>query len=100
MDSTQNQIVLVFSLCSRRRMAYRTRGEYLHFAIFLALADARTCIRGLWYGLNEDERQLVATRAIEHIKKHGDPWNLDKELPPMTGMGHEPPPRLWDDDDQ
>jgi hypothetical protein len=24
------------------------------------------------------------TTMIEHIKKHGDPWNLDKELPPMT----------------
>jgi hypothetical protein len=51
-------------------MGFKTRGEYLHFAIFLALADARKYARGLWFGLKEDERNLIATRAVEHIKQH------------------------------
>jgi hypothetical protein len=79
-------------------MGFKTGDEYLHFAILLALGDARKCVRGLWYGLQEDERKLIATRVIEHLKKHSDPWKLDREMPPPIGIGHSAQPGDLDDE--
>jgi hypothetical protein len=61
----------------------KTRGDLLSFAISFALIGARTMVRGFWRGLTDEERYAVADRAVLEMKKHGDPWNLNEELPAL-----------------
>jgi hypothetical protein len=68
-------------------MDFKTRGDQLKFAIAFALLKARKRIRGLWFGLQEEERFAVAETVVEELRKRGDQWKLDEELPSMTGKG-------------
>ena len=61
--------------------------DQLRFAIAFALKHARKQIRGLWFGLQEEERFAVAETVVEELRKRGDHWKLDEELPSMTGKG-------------
>jgi len=63
----------------------KTRGDMLRFAIAFALMRARKLVRGLRQGLSEDERYLIADDVVHRLQQHGDPWDLSRELPPMTG---------------
>jgi hypothetical protein len=63
-----------------RRMK-RTRSEDLRFSIAFALGDAVKVVRGLRKGLTEAERYAVADQVVYRLKKYGDAWELDKELP-------------------
>ena len=56
----------------------RTRGDALRFAIAYALIRARKVVRGLRQGLSEDERYAVADRAVDELKRYGDPWRLNE----------------------
>ena len=51
----------------------------LAHAISLALNNAVKVVRGLRKGLTSEERYEVANRAVEEMKKHGDPWRLNEE---------------------
>ncbi len=66
----------------------RTRGEMLAHAISFALGNAVKVVRGLRYGLRNDERYQVAERTVEEMKKYGDPWKLNEDVtwegPPPT----------------
>ena len=64
----------------------------LRFAIAYALRGARKLVRGLRRGLDEEERFRIADDVVDRLKRHGDPWQLAEELPPMTGKGHATPP--------
>jgi hypothetical protein len=68
-----------------------TRGQALYYAIGFALMRAQKVVRGLRQGLTEEERYRVADAVVYQLKKYGDPWRLDEELPDMTGMGHSTP---------
>jgi hypothetical protein len=70
----------------------KTRGDMLRFALAFALMRARKLVRGLRQGLNEDERYLIADDVVHRLQQHGDPWDLSRELPPMTGKGYSTPP--------
>jgi hypothetical protein len=59
----------------------RTRSEDLRFSIAFALGDAVKVVRGLRKGLTEAERYAVADQVVYRLKKYGDAWELDKELP-------------------
>jgi hypothetical protein len=37
-------------------------------------------VRGLRKGLTSEERCEVANRAVEEMKKYGDPWKLKEEV--------------------
>jgi hypothetical protein len=70
----------------------RTRGEVLSSAISFALIGAVKVVRGLRKGFSNDERYAVADAAVSHLKKYGDSWKLDEELPPPAGdTGHGMP---------
>jgi hypothetical protein len=56
----------------------RTRGDMLRFAIAYALIRARKVVRGLRQGLSEEERYAVADRAVDELKRYGDPWRLNE----------------------
>jgi hypothetical protein len=58
----------------------RTRGEMLSDAISFALNKAVKVVRGLRKGLTNEERYEVANRAVDEMKKHGDPWRLSEEI--------------------
>jgi hypothetical protein len=58
-----------------------TRGELLAHCISYALIRARKIVRGLSHGLTEDERWAVAERTVDELRRHGDQWKLDEELP-------------------
>jgi hypothetical protein len=64
----------------------------LRFAIALALRRARKLVRGLRYGLSEEERYLIADDVVRSLQEHGDPWDLSRKLPPTTGKGYSMPP--------
>jgi hypothetical protein len=51
----------------------------------LSLATTSTIA---WSGLQEEERKIIAARAVEYIKRNGDPWKLDQDMPPTIGAGH------------
>ena len=70
----------------------KTRGDMLRFAIAFALMRARKLVRGLRQGLSEEERYLVADDVVQRLQQYGDPWDLSRELPAMTGKGHSTPP--------
>jgi hypothetical protein len=70
----------------------KTRGDMLRFAIAFALMWARKLVRGLRQGLSEHERFLIADDVVHRLQQHGDPWDLSRELPPMTGKGYSTPP--------
>ena len=64
----------------------------LRFAIAFALMRARKLVRGLRQGLSEGERYLIADDVVHRLQQHGDPRDLSRELPPMTGKGYSTPP--------
>jgi hypothetical protein len=64
----------------------------LRFAIAFALMRARKLVRGLRQGLSEEERYVIADDVVRRLQAHVDPWDLSRELPPMTGKGHSTPP--------
>ena len=67
-----------------------TRGELLVHSISYALIRARKVIRGLSLGLTHDERNAVATAAVDELRRHGDQWKLDEEAVPK-GEVHSTP---------
>jgi hypothetical protein len=69
----------------------KTRGDMLRFAIAFALRRARKLVRGLRQGLTEQERYAVADDVVLELKRYGDVWRLDEELPSDSG-GHGTPP--------
>ena len=69
------------------RMGFKTRGEFLAFAISFALIRACKVVRGLRRGLTDDERLAVADQAVEEMKRYGDPWRLNEDEPPWDGPG-------------
>jgi len=52
-----------------------TRGELLSEAISFALIKCK--IHGRKGVLTESDRQEIAKTVIEHLRKHGDRWQLD-----------------------
>jgi len=36
--------------------------------------------------------RLIADDVVHRLQQHGDPWDLSRELPPMTGKGYSTPP--------
>jgi hypothetical protein len=58
-----------------------TRGDLLAHSISYALIRARKVVRGLSLSLTQEERQAVAQRAVDELRRHGDQWKLDEELP-------------------
>ena len=69
----------------------KTRGDMLRFALAFALRRARKLVRGLRYGLTEEERYAIADDVVLQLKRYGDVWRLDEELPSGFG-GHGTPP--------
>jgi len=67
-----------------------TRGELLVHSISYALIRARKVIRGLSLGLTHEERQAVASAAVDELRRHGDRWGLDEELPEATEVHSTP----------
>jgi hypothetical protein len=67
----------------------KTRGDLLASAISFALIRARTVVRGLWKGLTDEDRYAVADDAVKEMKRYGDPWRLNEDLPPP--MASHPP---------
>jgi hypothetical protein len=65
----------------------KTRGDLLAFAISSALIGASKVVRGLSLGLGDKERHAVAGRADEEMKKYGDPWKLNEDLPMSVAAG-------------
>jgi hypothetical protein len=55
-------------------MAAMTRGDLLTHCISFA-------VRGLSLSLTQDERQAVAAAAVDELRRHGDQWKLEEELP-------------------
>lgn len=45
---------------------------------------------GLSQSLTQEERSAVAQRAVDELRRHGDPWKLDEELP-KAGEVHSTP---------
>jgi hypothetical protein len=68
-----------------------TRGDLLTHSISYALIRARKVVKGLSLGLTQDERQAVAQRAVEELRRHGDQWKLEGELPNGVGEVHSTP---------
>jgi hypothetical protein len=75
----------MFTICSREAM--KTRGDMLRSAIAFALRRARKLVRGLRQGLTEQERYAVADDVVLELKRYGDVWRLEEELPSGSG-GH------------
>jgi hypothetical protein len=73
---------------SYRRM---TRGELLTHSISYALIRAKKVVKGLSQSLTQDERQAVAQRAVDELRRNGDQWRLDEELPNEVGEVHSTP---------
>jgi hypothetical protein len=67
-----------------------TRGDFLKHSISYALIRARKVVRGLSLGLTHDERQAVAQAAVDELRRHGDQWKLDEELPEATEVHSTP----------
>jgi hypothetical protein len=67
-----------------------TRGELLAHSISYALIRARKVVRGLSQGLTQEERRAVAATAVDELKRHGDPWGLEKELPKQSEVHSTP----------
>jgi hypothetical protein len=66
-----------------------TRGDHLRHCISYALIRARKIVKGLSQSLTQDERSAVAQRAVDELRRHGDQWKLDEELP--KGEVHSTP---------
>jgi hypothetical protein len=47
-------------------------------------------VKELSLTLTKDERPAVAQRAVEELRRHGDQWGLDEELP-QEGNVHSTP---------
>jgi hypothetical protein len=58
-----------------------TRGDLLAHCISYALIRARRVVRGLSLTLSKEEREAVADAAVDELRRHGDKWQLDEELP-------------------
>jgi hypothetical protein len=72
-----------------------TRGELLAHSISYALIRARKVVRGLYYGLTENERKAVAQAAVDELKRHGDQWRLSDEIESPVGRAHSTAPRQF-----
>ena len=46
-----------------------------------ALIRARKVVRGLGLSLTKDERKAVAKAAVDELRRNGDKWRLDEEMP-------------------
>ena len=68
-----------------------TRGQHLAHCISYALIQARKVVRGLGLSLTKDERSAVARAAVDELRRNGDPWRLDEELPEQPGELHSTP---------
>jgi hypothetical protein len=62
-------------------MIFKTRGEQLKSSVAFALFGAVKVVRGLSKGLTEAERYAVADQVVYELKRYGDAWELEKELP-------------------
>jgi hypothetical protein len=58
-----------------------TRGELLVHSLSYALIRARKIVKGLSLALTKEERSAVAQAAVNELRRHGDQWMLDEELP-------------------
>ena len=67
----------------------KTRGDLLASRIAFALIRAVKVVRGLRQGLTDDERFAVADDTVKEMKRYGDPWKLNEDLPPP--MASHPP---------
>lgn len=47
-------------------------------------------MKGLSQSLTQDERQAVAQRAVDELRKHGDQSKLDEELPAASDIHSTP----------
>jgi hypothetical protein len=74
---------------------FRTRGDRLAFAISFALIRAVKVIRGLRQGLTNEERHAVADDAVNEMKKYGDPWRLNEEIPRLVAAQEQIIPTGW-----
>jgi hypothetical protein len=54
---------------------------YFTHCISYALIRARKVVKGLSLALTQEERRAVAQRAVDELRRHGDQWKLDEELP-------------------
>jgi hypothetical protein len=75
-------MLTVNDFCSLYVLSYamRTKGEMLAHAIAFALSNAVKVVRGLRQGLTPENKYAVAQRAVEEMKKYGDPWRLNDEV--------------------
>src|SRR5262245_12179727 len=53
------------------------------------IARARKIVKGLSQGLTQAERQAVAAAAVDELRRDGDQWKLNEELP--KGEVHSTP---------
>ena len=67
-----------------------TRGDLLTHCISYALIRARKVVRGLSQSLTKSERQAVAEAAVDELRRHGDLWKLDHELPKAGNVPSTP----------
>jgi hypothetical protein len=67
-----------------------TRGELLTHSISYALIRAKKVVKGLSQSLTQDERQAVAQRAVDELRRNGDQWRLDEELPKVSEVHSTP----------
>ena len=56
-----------------------TRGEMLRFAVAFALR--RLKIHGRKGVMTEQQRYEAGDLVVSELKRHGDPWQLDENMP-------------------
>jgi hypothetical protein len=93
MSSARQQLWFVDARTKSEHPYGMTRGDLLTHSISYALIRAKKIVRGLSYGLTEDERWAVAKATVDELRRHGDQWKLDEELPQQTGQVHSTPER-------
>lgn len=66
----------------------KTRADQLVYALAYALRGIKAQRRG--GTLSEEDRYAIACAVVDKLRKHGDPWGLDREVPTFS---HGPPTR-------
>jgi len=56
-----------------------TRGEMLRFAVAFALRTLK--IHGRKGVMTEQQRYEAGDLVVAQLKRHGDPWQLDENMP-------------------
>ena len=74
-----------------------TRGERLAHSISYAFSRAKKVVRGLSIGLTGDECWAVAQAVVDELRRDGDRWKLDEELPEATEV-HSTPEKYSSED--